>query len=123
MQENDKFWLAGILEGEGYFGIAKGISTSGKFNLKPSVRVGMTDWDIILKVKDVIGYEDIKIRERELPSGKVHYIYDVGGKRSIDLMRLLQPLMGIRRYEAIKEILELWDSIYNPQAEHSALRG
>ncbi len=90
-------WLAGLLEGEGCFGIYDG---------RPEVQLRMTDLDVIEKASAY--FPGNKIRHETYPKNptwKDSYRIRTRGKKAIDLMRLLLPYMGNRRSSKILEIL------------------
>lgn len=94
----DISWFAGIMEGEGYFGVRKqGIV----------VQLDMTDKDVIDRVATLFrfGCRDA----RPLPSGKtVHRWRVVKQSAAAGLMMTLLPLMGERRHARIMRCLEAW---------------
>jgi hypothetical protein len=91
LTEKDLYWLAGLLEGEGYFGY-EGDSLR--------IKLIMTDRDVVERVAQ---YFDVKVYEREPrePHHKVGYLCSIYGKKSIPWFIALMPLMGLRRYNKI----------------------
>jgi len=88
------YWLSGILEGEGCF----------CYYLSPGIRVGSTDEDIVHRIakyfqKKVHGPYKYKTNKKSF------YYVDIWGIEAINWMKRLYPLMGIRRKEKIKEII------------------
>jgi hypothetical protein len=95
----DIYWLAGLLEGEGSFGILSNGSN-------PVIYLQMNDYDIVFKVRSLMcKHYAIGIRSRQ-PNDS--YVYRVHGNIAIQWMMTLYPLMGKRRKEKITEILNLW---------------
>jgi hypothetical protein len=95
VRENDIAWLAGYLEGEGYFVQqprgAKGISVSA------------TDPDVLCRVADIAGRGEV--RELKRSTDKQVYRWYVFGAPARNLMASIAPLMGNRRRARINEIL------------------
>lgn len=95
-------WVAGILEGEGYFGY------SGN---TPRITVGMTDEDTIDKVSNIIGGS----RYTEIPkdirtNNKTVFLAAVAGDTAIQWMMTIYSLMSSRRQAKIREILWNWSN-------------
>jgi DNA-binding transcriptional regulator YiaG len=94
MNSNELYWLAGILEGEGSFGCT--VSS-------PTIRVGMTDRDVMNRVAELL---DARVgKSKRLPPQKTMYVVSLSGDKALDLMRLVRPLMGQRRGGRIDSIL------------------
>jgi hypothetical protein len=102
--ENDQFhWLAGILEGEGSFIAGPPCSPNC-----PRISIQMTDEDVIEKVAKIFG------RKYHLTkSAKSHYkpcfALALTGRRAVDLMRELRPLMSSRRRAQIDKSIDSYD--------------
>ena len=101
-------WLAGLLEGEGYFGI---IRNHGKLNgdrtkvyLYPRIGVSMTDRDVIERVARFWSGKVSVVKPAGV-SKKTSYRTHLFGKRAVRMMRLLRPLMGERRRKQIDNTL------------------
>ena len=101
ISETEKYWLAGILEGEGSFFARtrkRNPKYSGPWVQKcPSIQICMNDKDIIAAVASLMGTSF-------WPRGKM-YMTAVTGPRAITLMTLLEPIMGIRRQKQIRRTL------------------
>ena len=95
----DLYWLAGLLEGEGYFQL----SGTGRSLL---VGVAMTDLDAIEKTQRLI--EGAPIRGYLLKSRKTFWRTQVYGAKAAGLMMTLYLLMGVRRRAKIRELLSWW---------------
>ena len=102
ISKEDLYWLAGLLEGEGCFYWAK--------NNSPLISLAMTDLDIVEKVRDIIHPNGSIGRVERTEKHKVIYRFKTYGGNSIEWMKLLYPLMGIRRREKISQILDLWNN-------------
>ena len=88
-------WLAGLLEGEGCFGIT----------CTPTIWLGMCDEDIVKKVALMF---EATCRERKvMPGHSRAYATQVCGEKGKQIMLAILPYMGIRRSAKIREVLEL----------------
>ena len=92
----DLYWLAGLLEGEGSF-----LKPPPSSPASPRVAVEMTDRDVVERVGRVLGAIAQPMPDRNNPRWKPTYRALIGGERAADLMRLLHPLMGLRRQAQI----------------------
>lgn len=99
-------WIAGILEGEGCFGL----QNHGK---TPNITLRMTDYDTVYKARMILGGGS-KISQQSYPemNWKTSYSCIVIGKRAIEWMMTIYKFMGKRRKEKIKEIINVWKSNY-----------
>lgn len=94
----DLYWLAGFLEGEGYFGLRRG----GKDLV---IQVGGVDRDVIEKAQRIMGCRTIK--PRQLKSGKTFFHLTLCAQaEAAQLMEALLPLMGERRADVIRSALK-----------------
>jgi hypothetical protein len=99
---HDLAWLAGLLEGEGYFGLIKN-HVAGKIYRYARIGVTMTDEDVIARAAQVLGARYWPVK----PSGlgrKMQHRCEVRGQRAVAWMRTLQPLMGERRRGQIDRV-------------------
>lgn len=92
------YWLAGLLEGEGCFAYAA----------SPTIVVGMTDRDVIARVaalfrRNVNGPYQYTVKNKPVYYTRIH------GAAAIAWMGILQPLMGRRRQARIAEIVQRWN--------------
>lgn len=88
------YWLVGILEGEGCF----------SYDCSPGIKVGMTDKDIIQKISKIFnrkmrGPYKYKNNKKEV------YYTEIFGISAIEWMKAIYPLMGKRRKNMIRKIL------------------
>ncbi len=92
VKRDDIIWLAGLLEGEAWFGLRE-----GKY---PIIALKMCDEDVVVKVASLI-----KSRVK-------HYgnIYDTQacGARAIEWMMTLHPLLYARRRKMVASIIKFW---------------
>lgn len=93
-------WLAGIIEGEGWF--VRNKSTGLQ------VCVAMTDYDTIERLKQITGAGRINERKFNSPNKKDQLQWTVG-KRSdvVAILTQILPLMSIRRSQQIQEVLDI----------------
>jgi len=93
----DLHWLAGLLEGEGSFIVGPPSARN-----QPRISISMTDEDVILRVAKLFGVAHVHGRRA---TGKAHwkpaFQVQLRGRRGVELMRELRPLMGERRREQI----------------------
>lgn len=85
-------WLAGLLEGEGYFSLR-----SGRY---PQIVLSMTDEDIVVKAAFLMG-------ARINRSGNL-WTSHINGAYAIQWMMTLYPYLGKRRRERITEAIKFW---------------
>jgi hypothetical protein len=91
----ERAWLAGLLEGEGWFG----------WKGSPAIVVTMTDRDVVARATKLMGAKRT-VRRRRVANYQTTYTSGVYGRSALDLMADLEPLMGHRRRERIHELLE-----------------
>ena len=88
-------WLAGIIEGEGSFGA------------NVSLRVHMTDEDVMNRVASMMGTR-IRFEPSRRATWKPTWCAAIGGSRAIRLLEQLEPTLGQRRQQqtaAMRETL------------------
>lgn len=108
MRVRDITWVAGILEGEGYFG----------FRNSPTIRLSMTDKDTVEKIKNLMARNRIVYKFRspsENPKHGQKYTFSIHGTTAIQWMMTIYSLMSIRRKAKIREIINSWRSMRNKQ--------
>lgn len=99
---NELLWVAGLLEGEGSF-----LASPPSDPNTPRVQMWSTDEDVIQRLSKMwqLSYATY---ERG-GNAKIAYFIMLRGKRAVDLMMLLKPLMGIRRQQQIDTALAGYD--------------
>ena len=103
----DIYWLAGYLEGEGSFMI-QGCSGSRPGKMY-RIMVVSTDRDIIVRAAGIIGGTINRHNGTQKRwSRKVCYSTAITTKKSIGWMMTLYSLMGDRRKNKIKEVINDW---------------
>ncbi|KKL45530.1 hypothetical protein LCGC14_2354760 [marine sediment metagenome] len=88
-------WLAGLLEGEGYFGGHK-----GKY---PRMVLKMTDEDVVTEVAAMWGTTVVR-------SGNCR-VTQINGARAIQWMMTLYPFLYKYRREKIVKIIKFWKAL------------
>ena len=107
--EREFYWLAGLLEGEGYFGLRR----QGRDLV---IQVGSTDLDVIERANALLNATSIK--RRTLKSGKIFYTVTVCNQRHAErLMVMLRPIMSVRRAAAIDDCLAAHALVPSPKRE------
>ena len=99
----EKYWLAGLLEGEGSF--IKGLPSSPS---QSSITLHMTDEDIIARVAEIFDVSYFFV-PRQKPHHKDSYRLHKRGTGAIEIMKELLPLMGKRRQKQINEAIEFFN--------------
>jgi hypothetical protein len=99
----DIYWAAGIMEGEGWFGVSRQAGAEKGL----AARLTMTDKDVVDRFHSIFTFGTRS--ERKLPSGKTAYTVAYSNQaKTAGLMMTLLTLMGSRRKAKIIEILESW---------------
>jgi hypothetical protein len=103
LEARDVHWFAGLMEGEGWFGL-----TNHRVQ-QLRVQLISTDKDVVDRAGQMFGFG---VRaERLLPSGKTAYNWTVStDEEAAGLMMTLLPLMGQRRSADIMACLDVWKS-------------
>lgn len=102
ISDNDLLWLAGLLEGEGWF------CKANKKRNCPSMGVEMTDLDIIERVSKLFNRKIYKIKGQK-EHYKDTYLVKLSGSHAVELMKRLKSLMGFRRQKQIQEAIDSYD--------------
>lgn len=102
MQIQHIYWIAGFLDGEGYFGMANG---------SPTIQVGVTDRDLLEKFRIYANLNN-NVYKYDYKREKVsaHYRVILHGSIAIQWMMTLYSLMCERRKEKIRGVLDTWKS-------------
>lgn len=118
ISQTDFAWLAGLLEGEGYFGIdnrSVDRYETSTTPARPFIKLAMTDQDIVEKVSAMVG-KSYFTAGRPTATGKTVYMLHIGARETVKSILLgILPYMGQRRSERINQCLELieqWESWY-----------
>ncbi|MDE3194494.1 MAG: LAGLIDADG family homing endonuclease [Chloroflexota bacterium] len=111
--ETERYWLAGLLEGEGSF--LKGPPSSP---CSPIVQVAMTDEDVVVRAARLFA-RAVTCWDPPDPDLKRVYITRIKGSAARALMAGLLPVMGARRREQIEVAL----ASPRPARDRSLVRG
>ncbi len=106
MTEQEFYWLAGLLEGEGSF-----LPGPPSAPNKPSITLTMTDADVVARVALLWGvaFHEVR-RDRSTRMGwKPNYFTHLRGRPAVQLMVRLRPLMGERRQQQIERAVTSYD--------------
>ena len=98
-------WLAGILEGEGSFQLARTARKRGKI-LIPRIELGMTDKDIVQQAAALMRVKVHRVERN--PPRKSYFRFLMWGHHAAGWMMTLYLLMGTRRRAKIREVLSHW---------------
>lgn len=97
LNTSDIYWLAGLLEGEGCFGLSSGSAR---------ISLNMTDLDVVKKVASLFK-TSIKY-SKKYPNRKQVYRVEIFSNTAAGWMMTLYPLMGERRQKTIEDTLSIW---------------
>ncbi len=103
--EQEIIWLAGLLEGEGYFQVCSVRGTATVIR----IRLQMTDEDVVRHAARIMGAPSVRVRKRNNPKWKDLYVTEVQCYRAESIMRQILPFMGARRKSRIEESLFRWE--------------
>jgi hypothetical protein len=103
--ERATWWLAGLLEGEGHFGVVR--TTSGDY---PVLKLEMCAQDTVLRAAALLRAVSIERREPRKPAWRPTYRAKISGSDAAHWMKVLRPYMGERRTATIDSAL----SAYHP---------
>jgi hypothetical protein len=106
VNREDFAWAAGVLEGEGCF-----LLVNDRGRRRPTVRVSMTDQDIILRLRTILGVGTIVSKRPPslLPQYKDRYVLSIdSGPAAYYVMVAVFEWMGERRQAKILEICQAW---------------
>lgn len=104
----DITWLAGLLDGEGSF--------TYKLKGGPSVKVSMTDRDVVDRVARMLGCGVYLTKTTR--TGKKMWIARVVGPRARGWMMTMYTEMGVRRRAQIAKSLHLWRKLSHVDARY-----
>ena len=103
IKRDDIMWLAGLLEGEAWFGLNK--RKSGKY---PVIALSMCDEDIVVRVSDM--WDTNVYRSRNA------YVTRITGARAVGWMMTLYTLLGKRRGSAVADAVKVWRDHHHTHA-------
>jgi len=109
MDRDDVMWLAGLLEGEAYFGAR----SSGL----PRMSIEATDRDVVGRAAMLMDGK-VRARMQRHANAKPTYVCEVTGEKAVAVMKMLLPHMGARRSSKILEILFGYNESLDSTAMH-----
>jgi type II secretory pathway component PulF len=104
MELHDLHWLAGLLEGEGSF-----MKPAPSLPNLPCIALQMTDEDIVSRACSLMGVGYYRVKHKAKTYYKDCFSTRLRGKRAVDLMEQLRPLMGKRRKIQIDNALASYE--------------
>ena len=103
-------WIAGLLEGEGYFGIDRRSSkryANSKTPASPFIKIAMVDEDIIARLSNYLD-KPYYLPTRLTNKGKQVYQLHIGERKKVLwLLQRIRPYLGERRGAKVDECLSL----------------
>lgn len=93
-------WIAGLLEGEGTFYVRGG-------GHSPVIQVMMTDSDIVIRLAKLMNAHRVTENAKKTKADKSIYRVVVYGESAYKTMKLIYPLMGLRRKEQIGKCFDI----------------
>jgi hypothetical protein len=101
----DIAWVAGLLEGEGAFGVTKK-------SPNPIIWLHSSDVDIVEHYRNIVNKSSSVVLKKPRHEGfKIQYACNVSGSIAIQWMMTIYSLMGIRRKAKIRMVIEIWKAI------------
>ena len=107
MDEVEAAWLAGLLEGEAWFGWTTLLK--GRRHRYPEIRVSMTDKDIIERVAKLFVRSVVRIKSGKYNKSrgyKQQWIAAVTGTKTIPILESILPFLGKRRGKRVRDMLK-----------------
>ena len=108
LTEIDIAWIAGLLEGEAYFGIdnrSKDRYEVSNSPPSPFIKISMVDEDIIQRLSKLLDKSYFS-PSRKTVTGKQVYTLHIGEKEKLlFILQKILPYMGVRRGERITECI------------------
>jgi hypothetical protein len=116
MSEVELAWLAGLLEGEGSFIVARPATPSGRSErVRITISLQMTDRDVVERAHRIVGQGSLHQAKRQKEHHKDTHIWRLSSMVLVmSLISLLRPNMGLRRQEQIDACLRAVDQIGGP---------
>lgn len=95
----DIAWLAGIIEGEGWFCMQ---------NNSPTLGLNMSDFDVVHRAADIMGAKTRTDNPGRRAGYKRQLRITVCGSQAAAWCMTLYPLMGVRRRAKMREVIAAW---------------
>ena len=108
LTETDIAWIAGLLEGEGYFGIdnrSKDRYEISKIPPAPFIKVSMVDEDIIQRLSKLLDKSYFSPSRKTVTGKQVYTLYIGEKEKVLFVLEKILPYMGVRRGERIRECI------------------
>ena len=105
MKLHDKIWLAGLLEGEGYFGWHKRKHYYGQ----PIIGLTMTDEDVVQRAAKLMNINVFELKRRTKLNKRAWRAQTFSNK-AVPIMKAILPYMGARRTAKITELLAKYEA-------------
>lgn len=119
MQRDELMWLAGLLEGEGYFGATGARGCDKRYAV---VNLSMTDEDVVRRAAKLMESSvNGPYQPRTRPHVRPHWVAKLTGRRAVALLHELLPHMGVRRADRIRSVLsEVTEPVYGTEKRRRA---
>jgi len=104
LKMKDLYWLAGWLEGEGWFGW----KSQKQKRMMPGIRAACTDEDVTDRAILILGKGARKYIKVSKKGYKTQYWLQINGERAAQWIMTLYCLMGNRRKQRFREMLKSW---------------
>lgn len=102
MLNEDLHWLAGWLEGEGSFMAGPPSAPN-----QPRIQVVTTDEDVAHRAGAIMGATP-RLQASLKPEWKDTWLLRIKGRKAIEIMSQLRPLLGVRRQAQVDAAIESW---------------
>jgi len=102
LKTQDIAWLAGLLEGEGSFGMGSQNKTT------PTLRLQMCDQDVVKRAASLMEASLLKPTIPRKEHWKSYYTASLCSTPAIEWMMTIYSLMGLRRQQRIREVIAAW---------------
>ena len=102
MRDIEAAWLAGLLEGEGYFAW---VARKETWHGSPRVIIAMNDYDVLRRAALLMKPASI-LKSKKDNTWRI----ELSHHKAIEVMKVVLPYMGQRRTERITLILEKWEN-------------
>ena len=108
LTETEIAWIAGILEGEGYFGIdnrSKDRYEVSKSPPAPFIKISMVDEDIIQRLSKLLDKSYFSPSRKTVKDKQVYTLHIGEKEKVLFILQKILPYMGVRRGERITECI------------------
>ena len=103
-------WAAGLFDGEGSFGFLDNQKNFGWGHISPRASLEMTHEGAVRQFQRIVGIGTINIRLSRNETSRQTFVYTAGGKKAIQIARLLIPYL-IVKYEQAKLLIEFGEIV------------